>query len=119
MSITISAITSGILYYITVTSIFQNETKDETNFKANNYNLITNLSSLIIDSDGSQPADTNHVSQFLDELTERGYLDFKAFLKDSIKDMVTDRSPFYEVSFLHTNEIWFSLSSHYITVHPL
>ncbi|ORY44546.1 hypothetical protein BCR33DRAFT_717059 [Rhizoclosmatium globosum] len=33
---------------------------------------------------------------FLETLQKRGFLDFRAGLKDAVKDMVSDRTPFYE-----------------------
>ncbi|KAJ3389965.1 Calmodulin-regulated spectrin-associated protein 1 [Chytriomyces hyalinus] len=35
-------------------------------------------------------------AQFLKIFSDQGYLDFRASLKDTVKDMVVDRTPFYE-----------------------
>ncbi|KAI8613328.1 hypothetical protein BC830DRAFT_487086 [Chytriomyces sp. MP71] len=40
--------------------------------------------------------ETPYPAIFLKALQERGYLDFRASLKDTVKDMITDRTPFYE-----------------------
>ncbi|KAJ3223327.1 Calmodulin-regulated spectrin-associated protein 1 [Chytriomyces hyalinus] len=76
----LSALTFGAIYQVACEIIF-NEAADTTEIRS-------------FTPKGRE--ESPYPAQFLKIFSDQGYLDFRASLKDTVKDMVVDRAPFYE-----------------------
>ncbi|KAJ3299477.1 Calmodulin-regulated spectrin-associated protein 1 [Borealophlyctis nickersoniae] len=112
----IPVLCSSRLYHVATHLIFPSSKPDSSPYYDSLLSVGTGVQSYKmkqkkpIKSTKSEPLD------FLDVLTTNGYLNFKTSLRESVRDMVADRNPFYES--IHSNilEALMAARTHEITV---